>query len=583
MAIKRKAMDETPTRGGGNDRKPTMRDVLPQVEWPKNAKFLRVRLYPGVVPVGFHDYPLYRKDGSPVISEKYKKHTTIPKICLAFNPETGEKDPDVDCPYCDAELYFKIEYWGEGVVEELKDKLPAKAKPSKAEQRTGFKDRENDGSATPVAPFRYTSKVFDRLKGLKQLNKVTIDGEKIPVGVDDEENGCWINMNFDEAGTGDGKYGLQKDEREPLEAVDEDYLRWDIEGAIKTCTEELSEAKRNAEWFLKHSKGDKGGDEDGDDGYEVGDYVEFVTDDDETVQGEISEMSDVKVTLTDADGDERSFRWKNIEDHKKIDKPGKKKSAPASKGKAKAEPEPDDDDYAPEEGDYVKVLDADDDEVAAGVVEDVDSKTVTVAGEAYRKAKHTFVKATAPKKKAKAEPEPEPEDDDYEPEEGDYVKVLDADDDEVAVGSVEEVDSKTVTVDGEAYRKAKHTFVKAEKPKGKGKAKAEPEPEPESDDDDFTPDEGDFVKVLDADDDLLAEGKVTEIDKKTVTIEDADGEEQLFKLAKVTLKPGKKPKAVEKPAKGKAKPADDDDDDDKTPPRKAGKSGGRSFNFDDDD
>lgn len=583
MAIKRRSVDDTPARGGGGgDRKPSVRDLLPPVPWPKKAQFLRVRLYEGAVPHGYHDYKLFRKGGEPVMNEKYGKQSTVPKTCLSFDPATGEKDPDKPCPYCDADVYFKMDYYVEGVVEDLVDKLPAKNKPSKAEQKTGFKDKDNDGSVTPALPFRMTNKVFERLKGLKQLNKVTIDGDKIPMSVDNEEHGCWINMNYDETGTGDGMYGLQKDDRQAMSEIDEDYLRWDIEQAILDTTESLDEAQRNVDWLKKNMKANEGGgDEEDGDGYAEGDLVEFVTDDDETVRGEISAISDTKVTITDEDGDDHTFRWKQIEKHKKVKAPAK---TGASKGKGKAEPEPDDgDDYEPEEGDYVKVLDADDDEVVVGEVEAVDSKTVTIDGESYRRARHTFVKTKAPAKggkggKKEPEPEPEPDDDEYEPEDGDYVIVLDGDDEEVGKGVVEESDAKSVTVDGEVYRKAKHTFKKGKAP-AKGKAKAEPEPEPEPDDEDYTPEEGDFIKVLDADDDELATGKVTEIDKKTVTIEDADGEEQIFKLAKVTLKPGKKP--AKAPAKKPAKSDDDDNEEDdgaKAPPRKAG---GRKFNFDD--
>lgn len=225
----------------------------------------------------------------------------------------------------------------------------------------------------------------------------------------------------------------------------------------------------------------------------------------------------------------------------------------------------------------------------------------------------------APAKKAakgkKAPPQDEEDDeDDDEPEfsEGDRVQVLDEEDgDEVAVGTVESIDTKKVIVEDEDGDQ--HTFkfsagftlkaAPAKKATAKGKKKDEPEPEEEVDEV-YTPEEGDRVKAVDSDDEEVV-GTVTAINTKKVTIEDDDGEDHSFKLVDVTLSPApKKAKAAAKgkkasppddddedeeevkPAKkpaGKKKPEPDDDDEDDVKPAKKATTGKKKFNFDDDD
>jgi hypothetical protein len=112
-----------------------------QVEWPAKAAYVEVRLYPGVVSVGLHDFPLFKKDGTPFPS-KYDqdKQAMLPKTCLNYNPETYERDLGVECPFCDADLYFKVEYWAEGIVMDEVENEPSKHKPTSAEKESGFKD-----------------------------------------------------------------------------------------------------------------------------------------------------------------------------------------------------------------------------------------------------------------------------------------------------------------------------------------------------------------------------------------------------------------------------------------------------------
>jgi preprotein translocase subunit YajC len=545
-------MDDTPAKGGRGDRLPSVRDQVQMVEWPKKAKFLTARLHPGVVPVGVHKYPLFRKDGSPVISDKTKKQSELDKICLAFDPETMERDPDKSCPYCDAELYFKIDYYAEGLVREEVENEPAKHRPSKEEQKTGIKDFENDSSWTPNRVFRFTANSFKRLKSLKQLNKVMVDGEKQPMPVDDEEYGCDVNMNFDPDATGDGMYGMQRSDQCALTEEEQGYLHWDIEAAVEKATESEEEAQRNVDWYMKHAGGgEEGGD---DDEPEEGDTVTIVDEDDEEFIGVVTEITDKKVVIEDDDGDEHTFRRSKIESMKV--KPKKKGGKKPAKG--------DDDD-------------------------DGDDEPKGRASKAGRKpAKGDDDDDTPPPKKGgKAKPEPEPEEEEeeeeeegYEPDEGDEVIVKDEDGDELVRGTVTSIDKRKIVVtdeDGDEHSHKLAAVTVEPAPKKSKPAGKKPKPEPEEEEEEgYEPEEGDRVKVTEDDEEHI--GVVTSINKRLIEIETDDGEELSFKRSAVEVEAAPK---KGKPAGKKPKPEPEEEEDDDTPPPKKGGKAARSFDFDD--
>lgn len=500
MAFKRRSSDDVPARGGKGERSPSMRDLLQCIEWGKKAAYSTVRLYQGIVPVGLHDYPLYRKDGSEVISDKTGKQSTIPKMCLAFDPDTVDRVEGYEkkCPYCKCGAKFKIEYWAEGIVREEVEQEPAKNKPSKEETKTGYKDLGNEASWTPVRAIRMTSNTYKRLQNLKQLNKVSLDGEKKPVAVDHPEHGCDVSMNFDPDATGDGMYGLQKGERVAITEDEEKYLRWDIEGAVVKATEDKDEAQRNADWLSKHRDGAESGGDEEEEVYEEGDQVNLTDDEDEEYSGTVLESTDTKIRIRTEDGP-KTFKWDNVASIEKV----------KVRGKGKGKSQDDEDDEPKTKPKPSKKEESEDDDEPSG-------------------------------KSSK-----KPKDDAPSVEEGDNVTVVDEDGDEVYSGSVTAVTSKKVTVEKNGKEKsfttADHTFKPAKKSSKKEEAEEE---EPEADEkDDFK--KGDKVTVV-IDEDDEKTGKITAIDAKSVTIEDDEEEEHTFKRAKVTLKAAKKASTKEK-------------------------------------
>ena len=73
------------------------------------------------------------------------------------------------------------------------------------------------------------------------------------------------------------------------------------------------------------------------------------------------------------------------------------------------------------------------------------------------------------------------------------------------------------------------------------------QPEEEDEAAAYEPADGDYVKITDADDEVV-EGTITGLTSKKITIEDAEGEEHGFILAKVTVEAATKPKGKAKAA-----------------------------------
>lgn len=179
--------------------------------------------------------------------------------------------------------------------------------------------------------------------------------------------------------------------------------------------------------------------------------------------------------------------------------------------------------------------------------------------------------ASKPAKAAEPEPEeqeeaPEEEESDdeaYEPAKGDNVTITDEDGDETT-GEVELVTAKIIKVGGVKFNRADVTVVQA--------AAEEADDTPEEQEE-YEPEDGHYVAVTDSDGDVVT-GTVTGLTAKKITITDDAGEEQAFILSKVTVTQAEAPKpaakgkgaatkpaakGAEKPAAGKAKPAESED------------------------
>lgn len=236
-----------------------------------------------------------------------------------------------------------------------------------------------------------------------------------------------------------------------------------------------------------------------------------------------------------------------------------KEEKPAAKSKKEEAAEEEAEEYWPEEGDKVKLV-TDDEEEVTGKVTAVTPKSVTIGEDKYLRKNITSIEkakggAAAKSKKEEEAAEEEAADEDYEPKVGDVVVIKQEGEDDVT-GTCEAVTAKSITVDGEKYMRKDVTVELGVEGEGEGE-------------EEYDPEVGHYVTVSAEDEDDVS-GEVTAVTAKSVTVS-VDGEETKFKREEVTIAQSEPPKkkgskgikeakakgdeADEKEAKGSKKPA----------------------------
>ena len=311
-----------------------LEEVIDLHKWPAD-EWSQVRFLPGkILPVKRH--------WIKIIGGKEKKTVTIPRYCIAFNPN-DEKTPrmmenpnykkgstkksqkdkmiPIHCPYCDlthgndqsgATARYEFFYLAEAIIREIQEDEPRKkSEHTKSEKKTGFKDPRSK-SWTPVRVCRITSTVAARIQELGEGNMVKDkeSGKKKAFDVTHEKYGIDVRVKFKPKGAGSDKYSCDKDERTPLTKEEKAYLRYELTEQLLDVTGR-KDPKDAAEDFKRMEI--VGGDtpDDDDSGYSLGD--------------------------DDDDGGKKSKKSKK-------DKDGKKKK---SKKSSKSDDDDDDDDDTP--------------------------------------------------------------------------------------------------------------------------------------------------------------------------------------------------------------------------------------------
>lgn len=318
----RKPVEEVKAASSGN-RLPYLKELVEMLAWPKNAQWAFLRPLEGLVPVRCHEYPIFKKDGTPVPS-KYKgkdgqfRQATVSKVCLNNGDETLGR-----CPYCEAGLKTTVEYYMEVISDDEVEKEPTRHNPSRSEASTGFKDFDNDGSWTPVRVLKISARTLEKLQGLKQLNRVKKDGKFTMYSVDDPDYGCEIQMSFNPDAAGSDMYQIQKGASRPITEAEKAFLRWNIEEAFEKMTEKEGDADREVARFLKHTGGGQ------DDAPKakptqpkqakafpplaVGDTVRLSTQGGDSYAGKLLEIASSYIVVMDDDLDEVNLDKVNID------------------------------------------------------------------------------------------------------------------------------------------------------------------------------------------------------------------------------------------------------------------------------
>lgn len=242
----------------GQNRGPRIDELVDMLQWPKKATFVQMRfLRDELIAEGVHKVEIITKKGEKV---------PITKSCLAFDPESQDRDSTKKCPYCKMpNQRFSLRFYANAIIRELQEDQPKKLKdPTKKERKTGFKDIDSE-SWTPVRVVRLPVSVAHKLHEMGDLNKIKDKktGKVKSYAISHSVHGRDIGIKFDPKKSGTDMYSIDKGERTPLTDEEKEYLVWDL--SVLPGPEEKEVAKTEAAKLLKMAPEDekkKGKDED---------------------------------------------------------------------------------------------------------------------------------------------------------------------------------------------------------------------------------------------------------------------------------------------------------------------------------
>jgi hypothetical protein len=322
---------------------PRISDVVDVFEFP-HKEWARMRFVGPLVSYGTHWIETKKKNG---------EKTSFPKQCLAYDPDTEERDSTKFCPWCaadDERIRFAPEFYSNAIIRDIEEDGPGKKNtdPTKKERKTGFKTKGSK-SWTPVRAVRLTGGNVSTLKTLGGLNrhKSKKTGEKKAYPVSHEKYGCDVSIMLDKKEKSPGKkYTIQKGDPSPINEEQSEYLLYQIEDMIKPDSKEDAK-KEYKRWLEKMGSKKKGkGDSDDDESDSDEDSDDLEEDDDEDDEpksknkSKASKKSKSKKSKDDDDEDEDDDEDDDLDDDED-DESSKSKS---KKGKKSSKDEDDDDD-----------------------------------------------------------------------------------------------------------------------------------------------------------------------------------------------------------------------------------------------
>lgn len=270
-------LDETRTV---STRDPRPDDLVDVYKFPPN-KWVTVRIFDPIFTTGQYWITTKKTDGSI---------TRFPKTCPSYDPASQGRDTTIYDPWRDTAervntkenriISFQQTAWVNAIIRAEQKNEPKKAvKPSKAELKTGFTDKESS-AWTPVKVIRLTMSTVKKIQELRGLNTVESKktGQSKNFSVTHPAYGCDVMIKFDpDAASAAQMYDVQMGKRKKLTEEELAYLRWDIsllygeqESEEEIKRDFSSWAKRNG---IKVNPNAVEEDEDEDEGYGDNDEV----------------------------------------------------------------------------------------------------------------------------------------------------------------------------------------------------------------------------------------------------------------------------------------------------------------------
>lgn len=243
---KARSFDDVPNTRGGAGLKYAS-EVFDLLDLSKHdGKFVPIRFIGGLVAYTMHWVSIQKRDG---------EWTNIPKICLSYDPDTMDYDPQRRCPYCEAAAKFRsmevtvkvkgrknnpvstnTDYLYNAINRELQEEITPKI-ATQEEADSGFKVKDSK-SRTPVQVVRLTKSLANKLKDLKNLNVhlVPVKGKggetkksRVAQDLSHPKYGIDVFLKYDSKADAANAYSVQKDAVTPLTDEEVEFLRWDIE------------------------------------------------------------------------------------------------------------------------------------------------------------------------------------------------------------------------------------------------------------------------------------------------------------------------------------------------------------------
>ena len=349
----------------GNDRRPDVGDLVEVYKFPEK-KWTTIRLTPGLFSRARYWVKTKKKDGSP---------SKFPIECPSYDPQAQERDSTVPDPWRDQadreasamsdadrkdskarerlNIQYTQDWFMEGIVRSIQKQLPERMpKPTAAERKSGFKDKDSD-SLTAKRVIRLGKSLLGKLQELKGLNTVeTKSGAVKAFSVNDPKFGRDIRVYYDSSKAPADQYQVQLgDKRTPLTEEELAMLGWDLATACAPVTAGMDEEALKkyhkqvkndfdqwaAKMGIKLKKARKDVDEDED----------FDEDEDDEPKSKKTSKKPVKGKKSrDEDEDEDDFDDEDDEDE---DDEPKSKKKPGKKPAKKSRDEDEDDDFDDDE------------------------------------------------------------------------------------------------------------------------------------------------------------------------------------------------------------------------------------------
>lgn len=237
---------------GGGDTRPRIEELIQVYKFPE-GKWVRVRLHGPVYTTGGFWVTVKKKDGS---------RGAFYTPAVSYDPDTQTLDSTIADPFRDAQkvlnteenqvIQFAKRGYINGIVRSEQKNLPSRIRPTKEEEKTGFKDRDSD-TPTPNKAIPLTPGLLKKIQALKELN--TVEGKRATkaYAVTHPEFGCDIMIKYDSKASAANMYEVQISTQKPMTEEEKTYLLQNLERIEEAEAISEEEARKDLEGWAERN------------------------------------------------------------------------------------------------------------------------------------------------------------------------------------------------------------------------------------------------------------------------------------------------------------------------------------------